>query len=174
MTIARRIIRRGALGFAAAAVLCGVATAIVVLPHAKGEPTPTPTPTPTDAATATPTTTATATPSETPTSTATPTTTATPAAAADPCGASNLTETISKVNHEMSLYLQAHPDTNAALADVARQSPFAAQSAFSAYFDAHPQEATDLRTMQQPLVDLSNQCGYQVTPGQVLGALSDL
>lgn len=138
MIIARRNIRRGVLGVIAAGVLSGVATAIVVLPSAKGEPTPTPAP------------------------------------AADPCLASNLTGTISKVNQEISAYLQSHPETNQALADVAKQSPFSAQSAFTAYFDAHPQEATDLHTLQQPLVDLSNQCGYGVTPGQVLGALSDL
>ena len=136
MIIARGNIRRGVLGVIAAGVLSGVATAIVVLPSAKGEPTPTP--------------------------------------AADPCLASNLTGTISTVNQEISVYLQSHPETNQALADVAKQSPFSAQSAFTAYFDAHPVEAADLHTLQQPLVDLSNQCGYQVTPGQVLGALSDL
>ena len=140
MIIARGNIRRGVLGVIAAGVLSGVATAIVVLPSAKGEPTPTPAPTP----------------------------------AADPCLASNLTGTISKVNQEISAYLQSHPETNQALADVAKQSPFSAQSAFTAYFDAHPAEAADLHTLQQPLVDLSNQCGYQVTPGQVLGALGDL
>lgn len=163
MTIARGI-RRGVLGFIAAAVLSGVATAIVVLPHAKGDPTTEP---------ATPSPTPTTTTSAAPTTTSSPTTT-TPAVAADDCSASTLTETISKVNHEISLYLQAHPDTNAALADVARQSPFAAQGAFNSYFDAHPQEAADLHALQQPLVDLSDRCGYQVTPGQVLGALSDL
>ena len=130
MIIARVNIRRGVLGVIAAGVLAGVATAIVVLPTAKGEP--------------------------------------------DPCTTANLTETISTVNHQISQYLQAHPETNQALADVARQSPFSAQSAFTSYFDVHPQEAADLHTLQQPLVDLSNQCGYQVTPGQVLGALSDL
>lgn len=150
MTIARGMIRRGVLGFIAAAVLSGVATAIVVLPHAKGDPTTTPSPTPTS------------------------TPTAAAAAAADNCSASTLTETISKVNREISLYLQVHPDTNAALADVAKQSPFAAQGAFNSYFGAHPQEAADLHAIQKPLVDLNNQCGYQVTPGQVLGALSDL
>ena len=160
MTTARGIIRRGVLAFIAAAVLSGVATAIVVLPHAKGEPTPTPTPTPTTSAA--------------PTATSTATPTATPTAAADPCVASNLTETISTVNRQISLYLQAHPDTNQALADVAKQSPFSAQSAFTSYFDSRPQEAADLHALQQPLVDLANQCGYQVTPGQVLGALSDL
>jgi heme-binding protein len=91
-----------------------------------------------------------------------------------PCSAANLSETISKVNHDISQYLQAHPETDQALADVAKQSPFAAQSAFTAYFDAHPQEASDLHNLQQPLVNLSSQCGFQVTPGQVMGALSDL
>jgi hemophore-related protein len=152
--IARGNVRRGVLGLIAAGLLAGVATAIVVLPSAKGEPTPEPTPTDTATATAT----------------AAPT----PMATADPCLASNLTETISKVNAGISQYLQSHPETNAALADVARQSPFSAQSAFTAWFDARPEEAAALHTLQQPLVDLSNQCGYQVTPGQVLGALSDL
>ena len=130
MIIARGNVRRGVLGLIAAGVLGGVATAIVMLPTAKGAP--------------------------------------------DPCSAANLTETISTVNHQISLYLQGHPETNTALADVAKQSPFAAQSAFASYFEAHPQEASDLRAAQKPLVDLGNQCGYQVTPGQVLGALSDL
>jgi heme-binding protein len=93
---------------------------------------------------------------------------------ADPCTAVNLTETISKVNHDISQYLQAHPDVNQALSEVPKQSPFSAQSAFTAYFDGNKQAATDLHNLQQPLVDLSNQCGYQVTPGQVMGALSDL
>jgi hemophore-related protein len=99
-----------------------------------------------------------------------------PSASAEPnpCSAANLSETISEVNHNISQYLQAHPDTDQALADVAKQSPFSAQSAFTAYFDAHPQEGSDLHNLQQPLVNLSNQCGFQVTPGQVMGALSDL
>jgi hemophore-related protein len=48
-------------------------------------------------------------------------------AAPDPCSAANLTETISSVNHNISLYLQSHPETNQALSDVAKQSPFAAR-----------------------------------------------
>ena len=95
-------------------------------------------------------------------------------AAPEPCSAANLTTTISTVNQKLTDYLVAHPDTDQALTDVAKQSPFAAQSAFSSYFDAHPAEAADLHNLQQPLVDLSNQCGFQVTAGQVLGALSDL
>ena len=130
MIIARGNVRRGVLGLIAAGLLGGVATAIVMLPTAKGAP--------------------------------------------DPCSAANLAETISTVNRQISVYLQAHPDTNTALADVAKQPLSTAQSAFTSYFEAHPQEAGDLRAAQQPLVDLSNQCGYQVSPGQILGALSDL
>ena len=130
MIIARVNVRRGVLAILAAAVLTGVAIAIVVLPSAKGDP--------------------------------------------DPCTAANLTVTISKVNQGISQYLQAHPDTNQALTDVAKQSPFAAQSAFTDYFKGNTAAAADLHALQQPMVDLSNQCGFQVTPGQVLGALSDL
>jgi hemophore-related protein len=128
--IARGNVRRGVLGLLAAAVLVGVAIAIVELPSAKGDP--------------------------------------------DPCTAANLATTISKVNGEISQYLQAHPDTNTALTDVARQSPFAAQSAFTSYFQGNATAAADLHAIQQPLVDLNNQCGFQVTAGQVLIALSDL
>ena len=92
----------------------------------------------------------------------------------DPCTAANLTETISKVNHDISQYLQQHPETNQALADVAKQSPFSAQSAFTSYFDGNPTAKADLHALQQPIVDLSDQCGFQVTPGQVLIAMSDL
>ena len=95
-------------------------------------------------------------------------------AAPDPCGAANLTETISSVNHNLSQYLAAHPDANQALSDMTKQSPFAALGAFNSYFDAHPQEAGEVRAIQQPLKDLNTQCGYQVTPAQILGALGDL
>jgi hemophore-related protein len=92
----------------------------------------------------------------------------------DPCSAANLTETISTVNHNISQYLQAHPDANQALGEVAKKSPFAAQSAFTSYFEAHPEEAADLHNLQQPFRDLSDQCGFQVTPGQVLIVMEDL
>ena len=101
---------------------------------------------------------------------------AVPSAAADPdpCSAANLAETISSLNHNLSQYLAAHPDTNQALSDMTKQSPYAALGVFSSYFDAHPQAAQDVRALQQPLKDLANQCGYQVTPGQIQGALWDL
>jgi hemophore-related protein len=95
-------------------------------------------------------------------------------AAPDPCSAANLTATISKVNNDISQYLVAHPDTNAALSEIPKQSAFAAQSAFNSYFDAHPTEKADIHNLQQPLTDLSDQCGYQVSPAEVLGALGDL
>ncbi|MDT5010444.1 MAG: heme-binding protein [Mycobacterium sp.] len=92
----------------------------------------------------------------------------------DPCSAANLAETISKVNHNLSGYLAAHPDANQALGDAAKQSPFAASGAFDSYFDAHPEQASDVRDLQQPLKALSDQCGFQVTAGQVLVVLGDL
>ena len=54
------------------------------------------------------------------------------------------------------------------------QSPFAAQSAFTSYFQGYTAAGTDLHARQQPLVDLDNQRGFQVSAGQVLVALSDL
>jgi hemophore-related protein len=92
----------------------------------------------------------------------------------DPCSASNLTATIAKVNNDTSQYLVGHADANQALADVAKQSSFSALNAFNSYFDEHSAEKTDLHDIQQPLRDLSDRCAFQVSPGEVLGALSDL
>ena len=68
----------------------------------------------------------------------------------------------------------AHPDVNQALGDIAKLSPFQAQGALSDYFKEHTQAADDIRAMQQPLKNLSDECGFQVTPGQVMIALEDI
>ena len=65
----------------------------------------------------------------------------------DPCSASNLAETISRVNHNLAGYLAAHPDANEALGDAAKQSPFAASGAFDSYFDAHPDQASEVHNL---------------------------
>jgi heme-binding protein len=45
---------------------------------------------------------------------------------------------------------------------------------FDGYFGEHPQEANDLRAIQQPLVDYKNRCGMQVTPTAALSVLADV
>jgi hemophore-related protein len=145
---ANSCVRRAALGAAAAALLAGLAT----VPLATADPEPTPSPTP-----ASPTASASATP-----------------AAADKCNAAGLTGTISSVNSNMSQYLVGHPDVNQALGDIAKMSPFSAQGALKDFFKEHTAAADDIRAMQQPLKDLSDQCGFKVTPGQVLIALEDV
>jgi len=147
------------VGIAAAGALVVVAA----LPLAAADPTPTPTPSESTSTTSTSTTT---------TSTSTTTPAATPAA--DQCNAAGLTTTISKVNSSMSAYLVAHPEVNQALGDIAKMSPFQAQGALSSFFKEHTADADAIRALQQPLKDLQDQCGFQVTPGQVLIALEDI
>lgn len=74
----------------------------------------------------------------------------------------------------MSDYFEAHPDVNQALGDIAKLSPFQAQGALDDFFDDNPTAADDIRALQQPMRDMSDQCGFQVTPGQVLIALEDV
>jgi hemophore-related protein len=95
-------------------------------------------------------------------------------AAPEPCSAAGLTSTISSVNTSMSQYLEAHPDVNTELGNIATLSPWQAQGALTNYFNSNPTAANDIRGLQQPLKDLSAQCGFQVTPGQVLLALEDI
>ena len=42
---------------------------------------------------------------------------------------------------------------------------------FDGYFGEHPQEADELRAIQQPLVDYKNRCGLQVSPTDALTVL---
>lgn len=93
---------------------------------------------------------------------------------ADDCNASGLSDKISSVTASLSNYFTAHPDVNQALIDFARQPAFVAVGQFDGYFGEHPQEANDLRAIQQPLVDYKNRCGMQVTPTEALTVLADV
>lgn len=96
-------------------------------------------------------------------------------AAPDTCTASGLANTVSSVSASTSSYLDAHPQTNQALTDIAKQSPAAqAKEAYRAYFANNPQTANDLRAIERPVQDLSSQCGLEVTPTPVVDALQAL
>jgi heme-binding protein len=99
-----------------------------------------------------------------------------PSASADPdeCSASGLASTISSVTKSMGDYLAGHPDTNQALLDITRQPPMVAISQIDSYFKDHPQQADDLRAIQQPATAYQNRCGMQVEPAQALYALLSL
>jgi heme-binding protein len=92
----------------------------------------------------------------------------------DTCSASSLANTVSSVSASTSSYLAAHPEVDQALTDIAKQAPAQAEEAYRAYFANNPQVETDLKAIQQPVVDLSTQCGLQVTPTPVVEALQAL
>jgi len=96
-----------------------------------------------------------------------------PAPAAD-CSAAGLSSTISSVTQNLSVYFAAHPDANQALIDATRQSAFGAIGAFNTYFNDHPDQANDTRSIKQPLVDFQNQCGMQVEPAEALVVIGEL
>jgi hemophore-related protein len=92
-------------------------------------------------------------------------------AAPDECSASGVATIQSSVQLSMSTYLQTHPQTNQAMTDIAKQSPTEAQVSYRTYFANNPKVADDLKGIQQPVTDLSSQCGIQVSPNQLTDAL---
>jgi hemophore-related protein len=92
-------------------------------------------------------------------------------AAPDQCNASGLATTQSTVQTSMSTYLQTHPQTNQALTDIAKQPAATAPTSYATYFAENPTVAADLKDIQQPVNDLSTQCGIQSTPNQLTDAL---
>ena len=93
------------------------------------------------------------------------------AAPDDPCSVGGMNSTQSSVSASMSTYLQAHPDTNQALTDIAKQTPAQASASYRTYFANNPQVTKDLKAIQQPVTDLATQCNTQVTPSLVVDAL---
>jgi hemophore-related protein len=92
-------------------------------------------------------------------------------AAPDECSASGVATAQSSVQLSMSTYLQTHPQTNQVMTDIAKQSPTEAQVSYRTYFANNPKVADDLKGIQQPVTDLSSQCGIQVSPNQLTDAL---
>ncbi|HEV7420156.1 MAG TPA: heme-binding protein [Mycobacterium sp.] len=95
-------------------------------------------------------------------------------AAPDQCSASGMATTVSSVSLSMSTYLQMHPQTDQALTDISRQSPTQAEVSYRTYFTNNPQVADELKAIQQPVTQLSAQCNTQVSPNQVVDALTSL
>ncbi|MBE1550069.1 hemophore-related protein [Mycobacterium sp. OAS707] len=90
------------------------------------------------------------------------------------CNASTLAKTVSSVTASLSDYFAAHPDANQALIDITRQPAFVAVGQFDGYFNDHPQEADELRAIQQPLADYKNRCGMEVSPTDALTVLAEV
>jgi hemophore-related protein len=93
-------------------------------------------------------------------------------AAPDQCSASGLATTQSSVQLSMSTYLQTHPQTDQALTDIAKKSPTEAQASYEMYFADNPQVARDLKGLEQPVSDLTTQCGIQSSSNQLTDALT--
>ncbi len=93
-------------------------------------------------------------------------------AAPDPCAASSVARTVGTVANNTGVYLDAHPATNQALTTISQQ-PAGPQTlgALKTYFDANPDAAKDLQTIQQPLTALSAKCKLPVSLPQLLGLM---
>jgi hemophore-related protein len=89
----------------------------------------------------------------------------------DTCTFSGAANTSSAVSAKMSTYLAAHPDTNQALTQIAKQPMDEAQVAYRAYFADNPQIQTELKAINQPVADLVSQCGIVVRPTPISEAL---
>jgi heme-binding protein len=98
----------------------------------------------------------------------------TPAPAVDDCNASQLAKTVSSVTASLSDYFAAHPDANQALIDITRQPAFVAIGQVDGYFGEHPDQAGEIRTIQQPLVDYKNRCDTAVSPTDALTVLAEV
>ena len=92
--------------------------------------------------------------------------------APDPCAASTIARTVGTVANNTGVYLDSHPETNQALTVIAAQQA-GPQSlvALKTYFDANPQAAKDLQSIQQPLTSLTGRCNLPITMPQVLGMM---
>lgn len=92
----------------------------------------------------------------------------------DQCSESGVAGTVSSVAASTSTYLSAHPEADRALSDIARQPDDRAGGMYLTFFANNPQVADDLRKINQPVLDLTAQCGIDVTPTPVSDALEEL
>ncbi len=90
-----------------------------------------------------------------------------PTASAAPCKASGYAVTASGVLSAAGGYLDAHPGADDVLTAAAHQSTAEAQTSVRGYFGAHPGEFLDLQRIVQPLKDVKNQCGVDLSPTQL-------
>ena len=101
-----------------------------------------------------------------------------PVAGAEPnnteCTQSGIATTSSTVSASTATYLAAHPQTNQELTDISKQPVEQAQKAYQVFFEKNPQVENELQAINQPITDLSKQCGIEVTPTPISQALQTL
>jgi hemophore-related protein len=95
-------------------------------------------------------------------------------AAPEACTQSGIATTASSVSANTAAYLAAHPQTDQALTDIAKQPSDQAEQAYQVYFGANPQIANELQAINQPADDLLAQCGVNVTPTPISEILQSL
>jgi hemophore-related protein len=104
-----------------------------------------------------------------------------PAATAEPapspganCTVSAIANASSTVSASTSTYLASHPQTDDALSQIAKESPDQATDAYRTYFAENPQVRNELKTIHQPVTNVSSQCGVKVNPTPISEALAGL
>jgi hemophore-related protein len=101
-----------------------------------------------------------------------------PVAGAEPnnteCTQSGIATTSSTVSASTATYLAVHPQTNQELTDISKQPVEQAQKAYQVFFENNPQVENELQAINQPITDLSKQCGIKVTPTPISEALQTL
>lgn len=95
-------------------------------------------------------------------------------AAPDTCTFSGVANTSSTVSAQMSAYLEAHPEADEALTEIAKQPMDDAQIAYRAYFADNPQVETELKAINMPAEELTSQCGIPVRPTPISEALQGI
>ncbi|MFI5509971.1 hemophore-related protein [Mycobacterium sp. NPDC051804] len=90
------------------------------------------------------------------------------------CSISTIADTSRTVSESTSAYLASNPDANTALTQIVETSPADATQAFRTYFAENPTVESELKTINQPAIDLANQCGVEVAPTPITEALTDV
>ncbi|SEH61998.1 hemophore-related protein, Rv0203/Rv1174c family [Mycolicibacterium rutilum] len=89
------------------------------------------------------------------------------------CSVSAIATTSSTVSASTSSYLASNPEANEALTQIATQPQEQATEAFRAYFAQNPQVESELKAINQPVTEISSQCGVELTPTPISAALTD-
>jgi heme-binding protein len=92
----------------------------------------------------------------------------------DNCSVSAIADTSRTVSESTSTYLTSNPEANDALTQIVTQSPAEVTEGIRAYFAENPQVETELKTINQPAIDLASQCGVEVEPTPITAALTDV
>ncbi|KUI41317.1 hypothetical protein AU197_01935 [Mycobacterium sp. IS-1590] len=89
------------------------------------------------------------------------------------CSVSAIANTSSTVSASTSTYLASNPEANEALTEIATKPQDQAKQDFRAYFAQNPQVESELKAINQPVTEISSQCGVEVTPTPISAALTD-